>query len=73
MTIEPIWTPFAPFASCATREGCDGAVCIGIASDEAPPELPGETDAVLAGPGELLEMLTALGAAESPDGGRASN
>ena len=51
----------------------DGAVCIGIASDEAPPELPGETDAVLAGPGELLEMLTALGAAESPDGGRASN
>ncbi len=49
----------------------EGAVCIGIASDEAPPELSGEADAVLAGPEELLEMLAGLGAAESPEGGGA--
>lgn len=47
----------------------DRVVCIGIASDEAPPELSGEADAVLAGPGELREMLTALGAAKSSDAG----
>lgn len=44
------------------------AVCIGIASDEAPPELAAAADAVLAGPGELVEMLSAL-SGEGPEGG----
>jgi trehalose 6-phosphate phosphatase len=45
------------------REGgsLESAVCIGIASDEAPPELAAEADAVLAGPHELAEMLSELG------------
>jgi trehalose 6-phosphate phosphatase len=36
------------------------AVCIGIASAEAPPELARDADAVVAGPGEFLEVLRAL-------------
>ncbi len=39
----------------------EGAVCIGIASDEAPSELSREADVVLDGPAELLRMLSALG------------
>jgi trehalose-phosphatase len=49
----------------------EGAVCIGIASEEAPPELSDEADAVLAGPGELVEVLAALAVAESDDAGSA--
>jgi trehalose-phosphatase len=40
-------------------------VCIGIASDEAPPELLREADAVLRGPGELVDLLRSLAAPES--------
>jgi trehalose 6-phosphate phosphatase len=49
----------------------EGAVCIGIASEEAPTELREEADAVLAGPDELVEMLAALAVAESADAGDA--
>jgi trehalose 6-phosphate phosphatase len=45
------------------------AVCVGIASDEGPPELSEEADAMVAGPGELLELLTALGDGDGADAG----
>jgi trehalose 6-phosphate phosphatase len=46
----------------ALADGGDlsSAVCIGIASAEAPPELARDADAVVAGPGEFLEVLRAL-------------
>jgi trehalose 6-phosphate phosphatase len=37
-----------------------GAVCIGIGSDEAPPELSEQADAVVAGPEEFVGVLRAL-------------
>ena len=37
-----------------------GAVCIGIGSDEAPPELSDQADAVVAGPEEFAGVLRAL-------------
>ena len=37
-----------------------GAVCIGIGSDEAPPELSDQADAVVAGPEEFVGVLRAL-------------
>ena len=43
-----------------------GAVCIGVASDEAPPELTAEADAVVPGTGGFLDVLRALAA---PPGG----
>jgi trehalose 6-phosphate phosphatase len=45
------------------------AVCVGIASDEGPPELSEEADAVIGGPGDLLETLTALGEGPGADDG----
>lgn len=52
-------------AFCALGElvaagGLRAAVCIGIASDEAPAELAERADAVVAGPAELVEMIRAL-------------
>jgi len=37
-----------------------GAVCIGIGSDEAPPELSEQADAIVAGPEEFVGVLRAL-------------
>ena len=49
------------------------AVCIGIASDEAPAELSERADAVVAGPDELVEMLRALAADGGPSTDRPSS
>ena len=38
------------------------AVCVGVASDEAPPELAERADAVVDGPEGFLEVLRALAA-----------
>jgi trehalose 6-phosphate phosphatase len=48
-----------------------GAVCLGVASEEAPTELSQEADAVLGGTDELPEMLVALGAAAGRGAGSA--
>jgi trehalose 6-phosphate phosphatase len=45
------------------------AVCIGIASDEAPVELSTEADAMVAGPGEFLAVLRALAMARDASSG----
>jgi trehalose-phosphatase len=44
--------------------GLRGAVCIGIASEEAPPGLAEEADALLSSPAELVGMLRMLASAD---------
>jgi trehalose 6-phosphate phosphatase len=46
-----------------------GAVCIGIASEEAPAGLAEEVDALLEGTDDLVELLRMLTAGEAADGG----
>jgi trehalose-phosphatase len=58
---------FRALRELVTGGGLRAAVCIGIASDEGPPELSEEADAVLGGPDELLEVLAALQDGERPD------
>jgi trehalose 6-phosphate phosphatase len=45
-----------------------GAVCIGVASEEAPSALAEEVDALLAGPAELVEVLGLLASAAGAEG-----
>jgi len=38
----------------------DGAVCVAVSSDEAPPGLAAEADLTVDGPGGVRELLEAL-------------
>ena len=51
---------FAALREMAAGARLREAVCVGVASDEAPPALSERADAVVDGPGEFLEVLRAL-------------
>ena len=51
---------FAALRSMVAEEALRVGVCLGVASDEAPPELATASDAVVAGPVELSRVLEAL-------------
>jgi trehalose 6-phosphate phosphatase len=48
------------------------AVCIGVASEEGPPELPAESDAVVPGTAGFLDVLRALAAPRGEPSGTSS-
>ena len=60
---------FRALRSLAAAGDLGVAICIGVASDEAPSELPQEADAVVSGPGEFVEVLEALAPRRAPDAG----
>jgi len=60
---------FRALRSMAAAGDLDVAICIGIGSDEAPPDLGQEADAVVAGPDEFLAVLRSLASPGPPDAG----
>ena len=58
---------FGALRSLAAAGDLGVAVCIGVASDEAPSQLPREADAVVSGPDEFGEVLRALVPPRAPN------
>ena len=60
MTTRPTSTRSAGLRALVQSGPLETAVCVAVASDEAPPELAREADLTVDGPGGVRELLEAL-------------